>query len=395
MYVKRIIGQAELLVNINSSNEVLLQQHFLDENNIECKNAALTPAEICELISKDKFIPMIMSWELLDKCSFKCPFCYIVGHSRNKIVRFHQMKSEIDKLIDLGLFYCLLTGGEATLHSDFKEIYKYLKLKGVLVEVYTNGSLIDDETIKLFKKFKPYQVEVSIYGVSQGGFQKASGSKKIEYQLILKNILKLKSNGINVKCKTPLNRLTEDEFVEIIQWCKQNEVSHYYSTSIYEGYDGSNLDAFASSTKTQNKFDALKLLNIETEFPEDHSVNSKTIQSKVCYTCAIRKFGLHINSAFELMPCSETHLDQSKSKILKVGIQKAIEKYRAFVDPLIGKSIIGCDGCEASRICKMCSAVATPLKDESGRITDFKVPDGYCQVQRERVRGMADFILAE
>ncbi|MBP6430192.1 MAG: radical SAM protein [Ferruginibacter sp.] len=395
MYVQRKIGQTDLLVNIHSANEVLFDEEFLQENNIESNNAVLTPSEICELIAKDDYIPMIMSWELLDKCSFKCPFCYIVGHSRNKVVRFREMKPEIDKLIEKGLFHCLLTGGEATSHSDFKEIYKYLKQNGVLVEVYTNGSLIDKEMIELFKEFKPYKIEVSIYGVSQENFQEATGTQKINYQLILDNILELKSNDINVLCKTPLNNLTEKDFDEIILWCKENEVVHYYSTSIYEGYDGSDLDTFASNNDIQNKYDALKFLEIEKKYPTDTSVNKQNPQGKTCYTCAIRKFGLHINSAFELMPCSETHFDESKSKILDDGIDKAIEKYRNFVDPFVGRAIIGCDGCEASKICKMCSAVATPLKNEAGNITDFKVPEGHCQTQREKVRGMAEYLMTE
>src|SRR5690606_5397876 len=109
--------------------------------------------------------------------------------------------------------------------------------------------------------------EVSIYGVSQKNFQEATGTQKINYQLILDNILELKSNDINVLCKTPLNNLTEKDFDEIIQWCKQNEVVHYYSTSIYEGYDGSDLDAFASNNDIQNKYDALKFLEIENKYP--------------------------------------------------------------------------------------------------------------------------------
>jgi MoaA/NifB/PqqE/SkfB family radical SAM enzyme len=393
MNVIRKIENVTMMVNTKAANEVFFEEEFIAERKII--NLNLSPTEICELVAKDKYIPMIMSWELLDKCSFKCPFCYIVGHSRNGVVRFSEMESEIKKLIDKGLFYCLLTGGEATLHTVFYEIYKFLKTNGVLVEIYTNGSLINDSMIELFKEFLPYKVEVSVYGMTQDVFSENVGSNKFDFSLILTNILKLKNNGINVVCKTPLNKLTERQFEDIRNWCKKNEIEHYYSTAIYKGYDGENLDDFSSSQKLQGKYDALKFLNLENDFPDDENIKQRNPKGKTCYTCAIRKFGLHINSAFELTPCSETHFEESKSKLLDVGVEAALKKYRAFVDPFIGRSIVGCDGCEASKVCNMCSAKASPMTDESGKIIDFKVPEGHCNTQRQRVKEMFDYIQNE
>lgn len=381
--VIRNIGGVDLMINPNKANEVFFEEDFIIANKIESED--LSPNDLCKYIAGNRYLPLIATWELLDKCSFGCSFCYIVGHSKYKVVKFNEMKPNIEKLIDMGLLYCMLTGGEATMHPDFAKIYRFLKESGVIVEVYTNGSLIDDTILELFRELPPYRIEVSIYGVTQNNFELVAGTDKFRFETVLDNILKLKNDNHNLRCKTPLNSTTLEEFENIAGWCKTNEVEFYYATNIYEAYDGIQLDKFAVDIETAMKFEAKKILDIEQRFTGEIDIYSNP-KGKTCYTCGIRNYGLHINSGFELMPCSETHFEQSKSSIRTVGIEKAIEKYRNFVSPFIGRDIIGCTGCEASNFCKMCSAKAEPVKDTFGNISDFKVPENHCENQRKKSR---------
>ena len=66
----------------------------------------------------------------------------------------------------LGAVWCLLTGGEPLLRSDFAEIYMILKRKGLLVSVFTNATLISEEHVALFRKYPPRDIEVTVYGVT-------------------------------------------------------------------------------------------------------------------------------------------------------------------------------------------------------------------------------------
>lgn len=116
-----------MLINPYSANEIYFNSKFLEKNGSLVKS--MSPSQLCGLISGCSYTPMLLTWELLDRCNFYCPFCYIVGHSHNEQVRFENIKSKIQELIDLGLLYCTLTGGEILLHKDFKEIYSFLKLK--------------------------------------------------------------------------------------------------------------------------------------------------------------------------------------------------------------------------------------------------------------------------
>ena len=390
--VIREIGGVSMMINPHSPNEIYFEEGFLESKGVN--NTTFSPNEICQLVAGNQYIPMIVTWELLDKCSFGCPFCYIVGHSRHKVVRFQDIKPELQKLIDRGLLYCMMTGGEATLHTDFKEIYRFLKENGVIVELYTNGSLISDDMIDLFREYPPYRIEISIYGVTQKNFETAVDTNKFKYDRILQNTLKLQENGFSIRCKTPLNKLTLKEFDYIRDWCKEKNILHYYSTNIYEAYDGADMNSYEVDLDISMTYEAKKILEIEEMYPGDIDVTSSP-KGKTCYTCGIRNYGLHINSGFQLMPCSETHFEESKSNILDVGIDSAISKYRKFVNPFIGKGIVGCTGCEASNHCKMCSAKAEPVRDENERITEFKVPDNHCEDQRNKYRIVLDKMINE
>lgn len=385
MIVSRVIGDVSIMVNTEAPNELYLPEYFLVKNKI--KSQELDQTLVCDILSSNRsYIPLALTWELLDKCSFACPFCYIVGHSNNKIIRFREMKPTIAKLVELGLLYCTLTGGETLLHPDFKEIFSYLKESGVIVEVYTNGSLINNEIVQLFSNLKPYKVEISIYGLDNELFEQTVNTDKYLSNDILENIMLLKRNGINVFCKTPLNKLTEPSIENIRKWCLENGLTHYYSTNVDNAYDNLNLQNYSVDTEYRAMYEALKLKDSKNEISEE------TNRSKSCYTCGVRRYGLHINSAFEYMPCSETHLIETKTNLLRENIDTALSKARKFVESFMDKPILGCSGCDASEVCKMCTAKSDIVR-KNNEILYFKVPANHCDKTLQFAHRINNYLL--
>lgn len=379
--ILREINNVKIAVNPKKANQVFLSKKFLSskENN----QTELSPTKICKLISRDLFTPMLMTWELLDKCNFSCSFCYIVGHSNHKIIRFSEIRSHLNNLIDKGLFFCSLSGGEALLHKDFKSIYRFLKESGVLVEIYSNGSLINKEILDLFEEYPPYKIEISIYGTNQQQFNVVTSTNGVNYSLVLENILKLKEKGINVICKTPLNSLTEEEFYKFEDWCQQNNIEFYYSTRIYDAKDGESLNRFSASFDNIITYEKKKKEHIESVFITPLKSNDSNLIKK-CYTCGVKNYGFHINSNFELAICSETHIEQATFNIVKLGVEKSLELNRKFVSDHLNKPIKDCVGCEASSSCSMCAALAEPIITNK-EIVGFEIPDkSYCNSTRKK-----------
>ena len=86
-------------------------------------------------------------FQLTPVCNLRCRMCYArlgprdIARRGKRILRFEQWKWYIDEAVKEGLTELSLTGGECTLHPDFREIYAYAYDRGLQITVLTNGSL--------------------------------------------------------------------------------------------------------------------------------------------------------------------------------------------------------------------------------------------------------------
>ena len=128
--------------------------------------------ELFKHISPLKRIPLSIGLEITSRCNLNCRHCYINKPASDKIMRsseltFKQIDQITDEALKLGTLWIHLTGGEALLRDDFIDIYLCLKRKGFLVSVLTNGTLITEKHIEIFKKYPPRSLEISIYGMTE------------------------------------------------------------------------------------------------------------------------------------------------------------------------------------------------------------------------------------
>lgn len=134
MIIRRI-GMHEIAVAPSQASEIWLQPETLALLSGYNPDVPLEKRDILRALSLgNEYVPLTLHWEILDRCNFRCPFCYIVGHSNEKLVRLNEIASHIEALIDHGVLFCTLTGGEVTIHPDFQAIYTLLKERGVVVE---------------------------------------------------------------------------------------------------------------------------------------------------------------------------------------------------------------------------------------------------------------------
>jgi MoaA/NifB/PqqE/SkfB family radical SAM enzyme len=117
--------------------------------------------------------------ELTARCNNNCRHCYINLPANDQAAKAQELTlAEIegiaDQAVELGALWVLLTGGEPLLRRDFAEIYLMLKRKGLLVSVFTNATLVNQSHIELFKHYPPRDIEVTIYGASQGTYEAVS-----------------------------------------------------------------------------------------------------------------------------------------------------------------------------------------------------------------------------
>lgn len=388
--ILREIGGYLIGVNPALGDEVLLDEALI--GRIDPEGTANNINDVLEAIHESTFLPLSAQWEMLDKCTFKCPFCYIVGHSKNRIRRFTDVREHLDELVDSGLLFLQLTGGECTMHPDFQEIYLHLKRRGVLLEVYTNGSNLSDELLDTFKAYKPFRVEVSIYGMTDDEVARNTGS---DYSAadIFANILRLKEAGLRLRCKTPVNIHTSAVIHRAEQWCNEHDIEYYYSTDVYDGHDGVDLSPNSLSISDIVNFEVKKLIDA------DRKAGGGTIAigpgnegKRRSYACAVSRFGFYIDSSFRVGLCSSVRT-QMTAVDHNIGVLASLRKVQQGVAKVVEADMAGCVACEARGMCKSCPADAIEERDANGSVTGYRVNETICEATRQRYRGIVESLL--
>ena len=187
MTIYRNINGVDFGVNINKGNSLLCTPDVAKEID----------GDIFEFVEylysqTEKYTPMIATWEITNCCNFKCPFCYINTPKKPRAViqSFETMKGYIDDLVNEGLLIVYLTGGEVLSVPNFKDIYTYLKKKGVFVVLLSNLSLLNEEHISLFTEYPPMRITSSIYGMTEKQFTSVTGQPNEICQSVLENIIR-------------------------------------------------------------------------------------------------------------------------------------------------------------------------------------------------------------
>lgn len=338
--IKRKINGIEIAVDPYKANRILFNKNVIEENNVNIAHLELKDL-LSFLTKQGNFTPLYLKWEITSRCNKDCPFCYIHNHTNDIELDFDQNKKIIDFLYEKGLFFVCMTGGECTLYKDFKKMYLYLKKKGILVEVYSNGINISPEVIQMFKEYMPYRVEITLYDMDEK---------------ILKTILALKKEKINIVAKCTVNNSTICYFDAIKQWCENNSIPFYFSTEVFNAYDDTDMSQFNLDEQEKCRVDKIRYKDLKMKYGR-----------KRCLSCGAGRYALSLRGEnLDICPHIKTY---DKSVSLELNYQKIVK----YIHMYKNQDIIGCEGCECFNLCKMC--IARALKNG----IEIKVPDGYCE----------------
>lgn len=163
---------------------------------------------------KSPRIPLEGAVEVTSACNLSCRHCYIRDNFVEGELTTKEWMRIIDEVTELGCFWLTFTGGEPFLRRDFLDIYLYAKRKGLLIVLFTNATLITPVIADFLAEYKPFFLEISLYGMTPGAYQKVTGSYAA-YQKCRDAILLFKERGIPFKLKSVLTEDTKYEIKEM------------------------------------------------------------------------------------------------------------------------------------------------------------------------------------
>lgn len=115
-------------------------------------------------IKEDLIVPPILIISITNDCNLSCVGCYACNQKRNKEEELttDEIKRIVKEAIELGVSIILIAGGEPLLKKGILDIPK--AHNSTLFVMFTNGMLLDNDTIKDFKQTKNLIPVISIEG---------------------------------------------------------------------------------------------------------------------------------------------------------------------------------------------------------------------------------------
>ena len=302
-------------------------------------------------------IPVSGSIDLTHRCNLRCVHCYLGDASRHadpgKEMTTGRILSVIDEITDAGCLFLLITGGEPLLRKDFSEIYGHAKKKGLVVTVFTNGTLLSGEMLDLFEDLPPRCIEISLYGATPETYESITGVDG-SYEKCLSGIRSLVGRGISVRLKTILMTLNNHEFYDIEGFAKELGVKFRFDAAVFPRMDGDkspmSLRVSAEQAVGKEFSDAGRVLSWEKYFRECLGQEP----SDRLYSCGAGLTGFHIDPYGRLKPCvmvDDVQFDLSEGEFL-TGWHNVISQIRY----KRAEYVNGCNSCEKRHLCGFCPA---------------------------------------
>src|SRR5215217_2522738 len=87
--------------------------------------------------------PIACVFEITPRCNLRCGFCFVaLDPYRGPYLDTAQVREALNRLADAGILFLTLTGGEICSRRDFPEIYRHAVDRGMLVTLFTNGTML-------------------------------------------------------------------------------------------------------------------------------------------------------------------------------------------------------------------------------------------------------------
>lgn len=342
-----------------------------------------------------KRIPLSANLELTHRCNLRCVHCYVACHNNyNKKffseksiaqmeMKTHEIYRIIDQLVDEGTLYLTLTGGEPLVREDFEQIYRYIKMKGLLVTLLTNGTLFTEKLYNLLSELPPKAIEITIYGITEKTHEsitKVPGS----FQKTMSNVDKLVGKNFNLKLKTIVMRLNKHELEGMKDFAKNLAIPFKYSALIFPHLS-------KSKVTYKCRLSAQEVARYDIEDPGRRAAweallkmipcNTNDINNCYLYHCNAASVSFWIDPYGKLSAC---HLARFPNYDLVRGNFK--EGWHYFLYRHIRLKKLGtpteCTKCKLRAICDQCPGWAQ-LENKN----EWKKGDYLCEIAHLRAEG--------
>ena len=201
--------------------------------------------------------PLFIAWQLNSACNVACLHCCEeAGHHMPDELSREEISSFCKQIVELGVPYVAISGGEPLLHPQFFEIAEFLRDNGVSLKAETNGHLIDQRVAERFAKLGLRSVQVSVDGATAQSFEKLR--HKGSWQKTIDACKYLVAAGVNTEIVFVPTKFNIHEMGDVIEMAHQMGIYGFYTGKLMRiGRAAQNWDILCPSDAEYEKFFAV------------------------------------------------------------------------------------------------------------------------------------------
>lgn len=163
--------------------------------------------------------PCRLTIVLTECCNHKCNYCFnSCDNHRQQEVRIVDWLDVIDQAYRMGVQEITFTGGEPFLYKNFIWLIERCTEKGIYTKISTNGTFLNENTIKRLKAAGAEYIHLSLPAVSEEVYDKITGSSG-DLKKVKQAIRQLKRYGFYIRAKMVLTPQNADEADSLIEFC--------------------------------------------------------------------------------------------------------------------------------------------------------------------------------
>ena len=331
--------------------------------------------------AREKGIPLNGQIELTPLCNFQCVMCYVhlSGEQMTQpLIAPSRWNDLITQAVAEGMLSLTLSGGECLTYPGFREVYEHAQHLGCEVEIFTNGSLLDDEWIGYFRRHPPAGIHITLYGDSEDAYERVTGQRA--FARTLEHIRRINDASLPLRINvTPNAALGEDVFGTIrlaMELSRNVMVNHLLTDPRTEtGRSGkiSDLDDdfYIRILKFQNELKGFRLETCPAEkLPAEGGPDTDGIRYGVL--CGGGRSGFNMDWKGVMHPCNE--LESISAYPFETGFREAWDQIKQEVSRW--RRAAACEGCAYEAVCESCV----------GRVASFAEPGIWPHALCERTK---------
>jgi radical SAM protein with 4Fe4S-binding SPASM domain len=350
--------------------------------------------------SDERYVPLVVSWNVTSRCNLKCSHCYInAGESQfREELSTDAAKMLVHQITEVSKPLLILSGGEPLLRDDIFEIVRYGADRGLKMGMGSNGMLIDDSVAKKLKDAGMGTVAISLDSSVPERHDEFRGVEGC-WEYAVNAIESLKKFGVQVQVNTTVTRQNYDEVDDIMSLAEKLGVENFHLFFLVPTGRGTNVEDITPRmyedmiTNTLTQITKYKM-NVKPSCAPQFMRVAKELgvdMTRWIRGCVAGLYYCRIYPSGEVTPCPymPINLGNIRDRSFRdIWFNSEVFKALRDFNQLKGK----CGKCEYREVCGGCRAraygVSTDFMDFCGAIHnpaetlgDYMAEDPWCLYQ--------------